>query len=201
MHAPLHLLAIAGIATCWAAFAVTWLAGAMYNTSRGPADRTRTSSGSVLLFGAISIWVIFRVVPPPDWQALALQAPWVRVTGMAILLGSTVFTLWARLALGTMWSAAPTVKHEHQLRTGGAYGITRHPIYTGILGMLLGTTLAAGTGRWILLVPVGLLFYQIKIHAEERLLLAAFPDDYRRYRRQVPQLIPGLRRIRRRGTD
>jgi protein-S-isoprenylcysteine O-methyltransferase Ste14 len=28
---------------------------------------------------------------------------------------------------------------------------------------------------------------------EEQLLLATYPDEYRRYRRAVPQLIPGLR--------
>jgi protein-S-isoprenylcysteine O-methyltransferase Ste14 len=27
---------------------------------------------------------------------------------------------------------------------------------------------------------------------EEHLMLAAFPDKYPRYRRQVPQLVPGL---------
>lgn len=84
------------------------------------------------------------------------------------------------------------------MRTNGPYGITRHPIYTGILGMLIGTTLAAGVGRWALLFPVGLVLYEIKIHLEERLLMAAFPNDYPRYRRQVRQLISGRRRIRRR---
>ena len=33
------------------------------------------------------------------------------------------------------------------------YAITRHPIYTGILGMLLGSLLLAGAGRWLLLLP------------------------------------------------
>jgi protein-S-isoprenylcysteine O-methyltransferase Ste14 len=41
---------------------------------------------------------------------------------------------------------------------------------------------------------------EIKIHVEERLMLAEFPDDYTRYREQVPQLIPGLRLPRRRRT-
>ncbi len=39
--------------------------------------------------------------------------PWIRILGLAILLAATAFTLWARLALGTMWSGAPTVKQEH----------------------------------------------------------------------------------------
>jgi protein-S-isoprenylcysteine O-methyltransferase Ste14 len=106
-----------------------------------------------------------------------------------------VFTLWARLALGTMWSASPIVKETHELRTHGPYGVTRHPIYTGLVGMLLGTSLLAGLGRWAPLFPVGVVVAEIKIHMEERLMAATFPDDYPRYRRLVPQLIPGLRLI------
>jgi protein-S-isoprenylcysteine O-methyltransferase Ste14 len=70
-----------------------------------------------------------------------VHAPGIRFLGLAILLAATALTLWARLALGAMWTAAPTVKQEHQLRTSGPYAITRHPIYTGLLGMLLGSGL------------------------------------------------------------
>ena len=39
---------------------------------------------------------------------------------------STVFTLWARLALGISWIAAPEVEGDRRLRTSGPYGVTRH---------------------------------------------------------------------------
>jgi protein-S-isoprenylcysteine O-methyltransferase Ste14 len=155
-----------------------------------------------MLVGALIGWAVFRAVPDTDWQALTVQAPWVRVLGLAILFGCTVFTLWARLVLGTMWSSDPIVKQGHELRTDGPYGITRHPIYTGMLGMLLGTVLLAGVGQQILILPIGLVLFEIKISIEEPLMSATFPKEYRRYRQQVPQLIPSPRRIgRRRGTD
>jgi protein-S-isoprenylcysteine O-methyltransferase Ste14 len=95
-----------------------------------------------------------------------------------------------------MWSGAPTVKEGHKLGTTGPYGITRHPIYTGILSMLLGTLLVAGAGRWLVPFPVFLVLLEIKMHIEERFMQAEFPDDYPPYRRRVPQLIPGLRLVR-----
>lgn len=52
-------------------------------------------------------------------------------------------------------------------RRDGPYGITRQPIYTGILGMLLGSTLLADVGRWLLLPPVGLVLFSIEIRLEE----------------------------------
>ena len=92
-------------------------------------------------------------------------------------------------------TAAPTVKQEHELRTGGPYAITRHPIYSGLLGMFLGSLLLAGAGRWIVAFPVYLVLLQFKIHTEERLMLAEFPGDYPRYRQRAPHLVPGLRLI------
>jgi len=51
----------------------------------------------------------------------------------------------------------------------------------------------AGAGRGILYFPIYLVLLEFKIHTEERLMLAEFPEDYPRYRRRVPQLVPGLR--------
>jgi len=192
----LNLLAVVAVAGCWGAFALAWLAGAIYYESRAPAERTRTWLGSTTWIGVIVVTVVRFAVPRADWRSLTVQTPWVRLLGLAILLAATALTLWARLALGTMWSAAPAVKQEHELRTSGPYAVTRHPIYTGLLGMLLGSGLLAGAGLWIVAFPVFLVLLQFKIGLEERLMLAEFPDDYPRYRRRTPQLIPGLRLLR-----
>ena len=198
-----HLIAVVSMAVCWGAFGLTWAGGALYNASRGPRRGTRAPLGRltivVVIAGAI-FFAIFRAVPTRTWRSLEWQSPWATGIGLAILFGSTVFTLWARFALGTMWTLDAVVKEGHALRTDGPYGITRHPIYTGILGMLLGSLLLAGVGRSLLLLPVGLVFFEIKLHVEEELMLATFPDEYQRYRRRVPQLIPGLR-TRRAGAE
>jgi protein-S-isoprenylcysteine O-methyltransferase Ste14 len=112
-----------------------------------------------------------------------------------------MLTLRARLSLGTMWSLAPKVTGDHRLRTRGPYAVTRHPIYTGLLGMMLGATLLSGIGQWIVLFPAGLVLFEAKIRMEEHLMLATFPDEYSRYRRQVPQLVPGLYALRQRHSD
>jgi protein-S-isoprenylcysteine O-methyltransferase Ste14 len=169
----------------------------VFYESRAPAPRARSRFGSSVLIGAVIVTALSIALPRADWRSLAVPTTWIRVTGLVVLLAATALAVWARVVLGTMWSAAPTVKQEHQLRTTGPYAITRHPIYTEMLGMLLGSLLLSG-GRWVIAFPVYLVLLELKIRVEEKLMLAEFPDEYPRYRKQVPQLIPGLPVIRNR---
>ena len=111
---------------------------------------------------------------------------------------STAFTIWARVSLGLMWSASPNVlQADHELRTDGPYSITRHPIYTGLFGMLLGSVLLNGLGSSLALLVVGVVVLASRIPIEERLMSKTFPDEYDRYRERVPRLVPGLQLLRR----
>jgi protein-S-isoprenylcysteine O-methyltransferase Ste14 len=177
---------------CWGLFGIAWAAGAIYNRTHAPAVRTRVGTANLWLIAGVGLVVLHRVLPLRVWDRLLTGNLGLELLGLPILLGATAFTLWARAALGTMWSSAPLAREEHQLRTEGPYGITRRPIYTGILGMLLGTALLSGLGSWAIVVAVAVAAFEVKIHYEEQLMAASFPQDYPAYRRRVPQLIPGL---------
>lgn len=196
-----QLTATVAITACWAAVALVWVIGALYNAAGGPTRGrrpapSRSLAGRLVALAVVVVVVaVIRLVPGRDWHALRVDALWVTLLGLAVLLASTAFTLWARVALGTMWSMDAIVKQGHQLRTHGPYGVTRHPIYTGMLGMLLGSLLLAGVGRSLLILLAGVVFFEVKIREEERLMSATFPDQYAHYRQRVPQLIPGLLRV------
>ena len=88
-------------------------------------------------------WLGARFVPESDaggWVGVALTA-----AGVAI-------AIWARWHLGTNWSGVVTLKEGHELIRTGPYRTIRHPIYTGILLAFLGTAVALGEVRG-LLVP------------------------------------------------
>jgi len=206
-----HVLARVGIAVCVGVVVVVWVAGALYNAlhtrrnaSHAPRERPRSqpglTAGDAGLIGVAVVCAGLAIAGRRYFDDLAVGAFWVRVLGLAMLIASTVFTLWARFSLGTMWSQAPQVKDDHQLRTRGPYAVTRHPINTGLLGMMLGATLLSGIGQWIVLFPASLIVFEVKIRIEERLMVVTFPDEYPRYRRQVPQLIPGLYALRQRHS-
>lgn len=178
---------------CWGTVVVVWIAGALYNARRAPRERIRAQSRPIYpgaaTFLVCSIVLIFS---RGFLQAVLVDEWWVRVLGVALLVLSTGFALWARYSLGTSWSVGAEVGGDRRLRTGGPYAVTRHPIYTGLLGMLVGSMLLGGLGQSIALVAAGLVVFEVKIHIEEQLLMATFPDEYRAYRARVPQLVPGV---------
>jgi protein-S-isoprenylcysteine O-methyltransferase Ste14 len=182
---------------CWGLFGLVWSAGAVYNAWKGPRTRSRSMGRAGWIVFGVGVWLLVRHFPGAGRGAGNVDEWWVRAIGIAILVAMTAFALWARGALGTMWSSITAVKEGHQLRTDGPYAIVRHPIYTGILGMLLGTAVIGGLGRWLVLVVVGVVVFEAKLHSEERLLSRTFGEEYDRYRRRVPQLVPGLRLGRR----
>jgi protein-S-isoprenylcysteine O-methyltransferase Ste14 len=177
------------LAACWGAIALVWIAGALYNARRGPRVRERSGRDPSWLVAAAALWLIYGHVAGIDWRSLSVSSPWIRAAGIALLVSATAFTLWARVALGTMWSSAVVAKSGHVLRTDGPYAITRHPIYTGLAGMLLGTALIDDLGRAAAVFVLGVIYFTRKARAEEELLGGVFPE-YENYRRRVPRLIP-----------
>lgn len=175
---------------CWGLFGVVWIGGAIYNALNGPRMvRQGQGSRSWWLIGLV-VLIIFRRFLPPAWTAFRFHLPWVQGVGAIVLVAATIFTLWARLVLGRMWSSDPMVKSDHRLRTDGPYRITRHPIYTGMLGMMVGSALI--TGPWVLPILLATLAMLLsKMQTEERMMRETFGEAYLEYQRRVPRLIPG----------
>jgi protein-S-isoprenylcysteine O-methyltransferase Ste14 len=174
-----------------------WIVAALYWRRASHGSRQgRPLWATVLVVAAI---VVARLTWH-DVADLTDHALWIEVPGVVLLVVSTAFTIWARLALGRMWSSSPdTLQAHHQLRTDGPYAVTRHPIYTGLLGMVVATVLVNGFGSSLAFLLIAAVFLAGRIPVEERLMRTTFPDAYRRYRERVPLLVPGLRWSRKSG--
>ncbi len=178
----------------WGLVGAVWLVGWLYNAYFGPKviEQRRGAEWLDRVGGLVLFVLVTRFVPANFWAPITFNSAWLWTAGIAVLVVSTLFVLWARWVLGTLWSGAAMVKQDHQLRTSGPYRITRHPIYTGLLGMAFGTMLMNGLGIMLLAVLVILVFFEFKIHTEEMLLTETFGEQYTEYKRRVPQLVPGL---------
>src|SRR5690349_5361617 len=99
--------------------------------------------------------------------------------------------IWARLYLGRNWGMPMSQKVDPELVTTGPYRSIRHPIYSGIILAMIGTTIAVSLYWLIAVVVVGAYFLYSAI-VEERSMARLFPDSYPEYKRSTKMLIPHI---------
>lgn len=93
------------------------------------------------------------------------------------------------MKLGRALTPFPKPVENGRLCREGPYRWVRHPIYAGVL------LIAAGWAAWWQSIPAALLlpfvfaFFAFKARAEERWLLAAWPE-YREYAKETRAIIP-----------
>lgn len=178
------------ILNCWIILVAYWTVSAAGQKPAAERKSRRSQLFYRLLYG---IGIMLFVVPHfhKPWNLTLTPTPdWVRVAGAAICALGLIFTLWARRTLAGNWSSDVTFKQGHELIRTGPYRLVRHPIYTGLLVMFLGTAVNSGLVRsWVGLLAIAISFW-IKLKQEEKIMLEHFPDTYPAYRKQVKALVP-----------
>jgi protein-S-isoprenylcysteine O-methyltransferase Ste14 len=188
----LPLLELYTVAGAWALFALVFF----YRRRPPPAAETMRDRRSVLglLLEIVGFLIVRLGLRTPGTGFLPLgNIVEIATTLLAfsILIASIWLTFSAVRTLGKQWSLAARLVEGHDLITRGPYGHVRHPIYSAMLGMLVGTAIAISS--WQALLFGALVFLSgtfFRIRSEEELLIAAFGDAYRDYARRVPALIP-----------
>jgi protein-S-isoprenylcysteine O-methyltransferase Ste14 len=180
------------IIACWVIFVGYWLVSA----ARGKKIAERQSVPSALAHRipiGLGWWLlIFPRFRPPMNQLVMPHVDMVLLTGALICVLGLLVTIWARRTLAGNWSSDVTFKQGHELVCAGPYRFVRHPIYTGLLIMCVGTGIEVGQLRcWIGTAAV-LIGFWIKLSQEERLLLRHFPEAYPDYRKRVKALVPWI---------
>jgi protein-S-isoprenylcysteine O-methyltransferase Ste14 len=108
-----------------------------------------------------------------------------------VLIG-LIIAIVARRTLAGNWSKDIELKQGHELITTGIYNYVRHPIYTGVLLMGIGTVLFFGTVGILILFLWMLLYFWYKLIQEEKLLTEHFPNSYPKYKKRVKAVIPHI---------
>lgn len=109
--------------------------------------------------------------------------------GRALMIVGTLLMLAGAVSLGRWLTPFPKPLPKSQLRTTGAYALVRHPLYCGILIIVLGWSLYSLSVAGLAFDVALFLFFDRKAAREEIWLTGKFPD-YADYRGQVRKLIP-----------
>ena len=192
----IHLPSFVGFARlfillCWIAFSV------LFFLRRKPAGEIAKRRDSVAMAGIVlqgaaffAVWMLQAAMFPAFAPPLLLAQILCVVAAILAVLSDWLVIEAVRI-LGKQWSFQARLIEGHRLVVAGPYSYMRHPIYTGMLGMLVATGLAFSVW-WALALalPIYAAGTAIRVRAEERLLHDAFGDDFEAYRRYVPAVLP-----------
>jgi protein-S-isoprenylcysteine O-methyltransferase Ste14 len=130
-------------------------------------------------------FVLFALIAiAPRMQDSDWSLP-VRVTGIVLALAGLGLCVWAIRALGPAMTAMPEPREQAPIATDGPYRLVRHPVYTGVLVLAVGYSVARSSWAGILLAAVLAVLFDLKARYEERLL--ASDPDYQRLRAATPR--------------
>ena len=114
------------------------------------------------------------------------------VTAVLVLSGVVILGL-SFLALGKSLTAHPIPAKQGVLVTDGLYKFARHPIYTGVLALGAGMTLAGGLFPHVLFFVALVILLNYKASFEEQLLRARY-EGYASYAVKTGRFLPKLKR-------
>jgi len=137
-------------------------------------------AGQVVLLVALVLLPMGELWPTPSW---------LERTGQAIGVLGAFWALVAGLRLGDRLTPTPVPRDGGQLRTDGPYAHVRHPIYTGVLLIVVGITVRSGSGLVLALAAVTVAFFHGKARFEEGLLAERYPE-YPCYAARTPRFLP-----------
>ena len=179
------------ITFCWGAFAVVWVLAALF-TKRTVYHESAIRRLCYIIPIALGCFLLFRGyrLGPPFSIQIIPQSEAIFVVAAILCLCGLGMCLWARAVLGRNWSGTVTLKQDHELIIRGPYQLVRHPIYTGLLVLMIGTVLERGTLAGIIGLVLSFVSFWIKSNYEEELMHKQFPDQYAAYRTRVKRLIP-----------
>jgi len=140
-------------------------------------------------FYLLAAFVLMHVLDKHLPLALWFHKPWKMLGWLPIVLGMLLSLAGAGMFRWHRTTIRP-FKVSRALVTAGAYRLTRNPMYLGMVLVLIGTSLTAGSASvWV--VPL-LFVWAIDrrfIRMEEAMLAERFGEDYAAYRRRVRRWI------------
>ncbi len=94
------------------------------------------------------------------------------------------------LGLGRSLTPTPVPLEAGELKTSGLYSRMRHPIYSGVMLLAIGTAAGSGSLFRALATLALIAFFNLKARWEEERLMKKFGHDYQAYASRVNRFLP-----------
>jgi protein-S-isoprenylcysteine O-methyltransferase Ste14 len=179
------------VTLCWIILLLYWFASSFFvkksMTKRGP--------GWIIGRVAVALFVIIFVRYDKSgdlsfFSFIFMSRFSFAIPGSVITMLGFLGALWARVYLGRNWSGYVTYKQDQALVTGGPYRFVRHPIYTSLILMFIGTILYYGSLLVAGIFVVMAIGFVMRTKKEEEIMLRLFGEKYKDYMKSTKRLIP-----------
>ncbi len=179
---------------CWLIFVALWLVSALFvkkSVSRRP-------NSSIIFRIALMIIIISLIkLGKSSWSRFVLPSGSSFHASSTLTIIASILTvlgllgaIWSRIKLGTNWSGYVTYKEGHELVTTGPYRFVRHPIYTSMIMMFIGTALFYQSLPIAFFLAVIATFLILRMKREEEIMTKLFGKEYADYVRTTKKIVP-----------
>lgn len=135
-----------------------------------------------LLFALVVAVVLAYSLAPDFYQytvpVVWLDLAWLKWAGVALLLLSLLWTVAAQAQMGESWRIGIDEEHRTPLVRGGVFGVSRNPIFLGMMLTLLGLFLVIPNALTLLTLVMGVVLIQIQVRIEEEFLAGVHGEEY-----------------------
>ncbi|MDP3927864.1 MAG: isoprenylcysteine carboxylmethyltransferase family protein [Bacteroidota bacterium] len=130
----------------------------------------------------------------PAWHAIflpitALEVVAIKYIGLALLVVALIWTILAQKHMKNSWRIGIDNETKTELVTSGLFGLSRNPIFFGMILSLIGLFLSTPNAFTALFLILGYVLIQIQIRLEEDFLMKEHGEKYLRYKQKVRRLI------------
>jgi protein-S-isoprenylcysteine O-methyltransferase Ste14 len=168
----------------WLIFWIYWIITASKAKKSLRPKNKNSKSMRLLIFIALAYIILFFPV-----NLYVITNGILLTIGFLLFLAGVGFAVWARINIGTNWGMPMTTKENPELVTSGPYQYVRHPIYTGVLLALLGSSLVDGI-FWLFAFGLLAIYFVNSAIKEEEYLSKEFPKEYPKYMKTTKRIVP-----------
>ncbi len=175
----------------WVIFSLYWGIAGLNSAPTKSSESWVSTYFHQFMLGAALLLLILPVPGLNGWF-LPERLHSLVVAGAIVQAAFLLLAVWARRHLGRNWSAEVRIAMDHQLIRTGPYRFLRHPIYTAMLGMFLGTAIASCQVHALVGLALLVVAYLRKTRLEDRILAQTFGAEFDAYRHDTWALVPML---------
>lgn len=172
---------------------VIWIAEFILYRNRGFTEEETKEKRSYPFILFVFASTILSAVLMKEWGIFYWENTFIQLIGLMLYALGVLLRYWGIGHLRQQFTRHVSVRVSDELVSSGPYRRLRHPLYTGLLLIIIGICLSLGN---VVLAIVGgsagafSLIQRIRI--EERMLIKAYGEEYRSWAKKRYRLFPPI---------